>query len=357
MSFEGLLHSLPNAKNFSARRISSYDVSGGNGDAWPIQPGETKVLAEIDGPGVISHIWFTISSPDKHHLRKLILRIYWDGESNPSVDSPVGDFFGLGHSRSYSYQCAFFNTSSHGNGQVGSGCAMNCWLPMPFRKHARLEIVNEQAEPVRSFYFYIDHQLHKAIDDDALYLHAKWRRDNPCEGWKGKGSVWASPEWHKREAGPEGKNLSDKNNYLILDAEGRGHYVGVNMSIDHLYKGWYGEGDDMFFVDGESWPPSLHGTGTEDYFAHAWGMQANAHLYNGQSWAELEDFNHWGKVCVYRYHVMDPVPFTKKLRVSIEHGHANDRSDDYSSCVYWYQTEPHKEFAPMPPVEARLPNI
>jgi hypothetical protein len=353
----GAIQGLALAMPYKAKRASSWDKTGGNYDAWPIEPGETKVLAEIDGPGVVSHVWFTIYSEDKHYLRKLLLRAFWDGEANPSIETPVGDFFGLGHARTYSYQCALFNTSCEPNGSVGGGCAMNAWLPMPFGKHARFEIVNEQEVRVPSFYFYIDYQLHDSLPVDALRFHAKWRRDNPCKGWAGKGSVWASPEWHERAAGPEGKNLSDKDNYLILEAEGRGHYVGVNFSIDHLYKGWYGEGDDMIFVDGEPWPPSLHGTGTEDYLAHAWGMQRNAHLYNGQAWAETDNFNEWGKVCVYRYHVVDPIPFAERIRVSIEHGHANDRSDDYSSVAYWYQTEPHRDFAPMPPVGARLPNI
>ena len=348
------------AKDFLPARVSSYDVSGGNADAWPIQPGESKALAEIDGPGVISHIWFTIASPDPLYLRKLLLRIYWDGEKNPSVDTPVGDFFGLGHARTYSYQCAPFNTSNYEAGKVGGGIGMNCWFQMPFRKHARIEIFNEQTEPVHAFYFYIDYQKHKSLPDDAVYFHAKWRRENPCDGWTGEGSVWHSQAWHKRMQGAEGKNLSDKGNYLILEAEGKGHYVGVNFSIDHQAKGWWGEGDDMIFVDrdGEpAWPPDMHGTGSEDYLSQGWGMQKNAHLYNGQSWAELDSgFNEWGKVCVYRYHILDPVPFNKNIRVSIEHGQTNERSDDYSSVAYWYQTEPHKEYAKMLPMELRLPN-
>ena len=348
------------AKDFKPARISSYDVTGGNADAWPIAPGETKVLADIAGPGVISHIWFTISSPDQFYLRKLILRMYWDGEEKPSVETPVGDFFGLGHARTYSYQCAPFSCSSHKRGELGGGIAMNCWFQMPFRKHARIEIVNEQSEPVHAFYFYIDYQKHQSLPEDTLYFHAKWRRENPADGWTGEGSWWFSKAYDKRYNGPDGLNLSDKGNYLILEAEGRGHYVGVNFSIDHQAKGWWGEGDDMIFVDrGEEriWPPDMHGTGSEDYLSQAWGMQQNAHLYNGQSWSELDaGFNEWGKVCVYRYHILDPVPFTKDIRVSIEHGHANDRSDDWSSVAYWYQTEPHKEFTKMLPVDLRLPN-
>lgn len=354
------MDSLMLAKDFLPARVSSYATDGRNRDSWLLEPGETKVLADIEGPGVISHIWFTISSPDNLYLRKLLLRIYWDGEENPSVETPVGDFFGLGHGRVFSYQCAPFNTSSHGCGDIGGGVAMNCWFQMPFRKNARVEIVNEQEEPVGAFYFYIDYQKHQSISEDALYFHAKWRRENPCDGWTGKGSVWHSQAWGERMAGDDGVELDDLDNYLILEAEGRGHYVGVNFAIDNLYKGWWGEGDDMIFIDrdGErTWPPDMHGTGSEDYLAQAWGMQLNAHLYNGMPWAEKENYNIEGKVCVYRYHILDPIPFKENIRVSIEHGHANNRSDDWSSVAYWYQEEPHREFTKMLPVRLRLPNI
>lgn len=347
-------------RDFMPARESSWDKTGRNADAWRIEPGETKVLADLKGPGVISHIWFTINSPDNQYLRKLLLRMYWDGEEKPSVESPVGDFFGLGHARTYSYQCAPFNTSCGQRGQIGGGVAMNCWFQMPFLQNARIEIVNQQEEPVWSFYFYIDYQTHESLPEDILRFHARWRRDNPTSGWTGDGSFWGSQAWMKRERAGDGVNLTDENNYLILEAEGRGHYVGVNFSIDHQAKGWWGEGDDMIFVDrdGErAWPPDMHGTGSEDYLSQAWGMQNNAHLYNGQSWSELDEgFNEWGKVCVYRYHILDPIPFRKNIRVSIEHGHANDRSDDWSSVAYWYQSEPHREFSPMLPVDLRLPN-
>ena len=361
MSYYKGIQSLYMPMDFKACRVSSYDKSGGNVDAWlHIQPGETKVLADIDGPGVISHIWATIASVDIYYLRKVLIRIYWDDEEAPSVICPFGDFFGLGHARPYTYQCAAFSTTCDGDGILGKGVAMNCWLPMPFRKKARLELVNEQEVVLQGIYFHIDYQIHKALPKDTFYLHASWRRENPCKGWTGTGSVWGSEEWKKRAEGPEGINLSDENNYLILEAEGRGNYIGVNMSIDHLYKGWWGEGDDMIFIDRDGvreWPPDMHGTGSEDYMCHAWGMQKIAQMYSGEPWYELEDHQNWGKVCVYRYHIMDPIPFEKNIRVSIEHGHANDRSDDYSSVAYWYQSEPHHAFAPILPVPGRLPNI
>lgn len=357
----GVLSGLTIARDFIPARASSWDTSGRNGDAWRIEPGETKVLADLEGPGVISHIWFTIASADNLYLRRLLLRMYWDGEETPSVEVPVGDFFGLGHNRVFSYECAPFSCSAHTNGTKGGGCAMNCWLQMPFRKNARIEIVNQQEEEaVRSFYFYIDWQKHPQLSDDVLYLHASWRRENPTDGWTGPGSFPRSNAITQRERGPEGINLSDEGNFLILEAEGRGHYIGANFSIDHMAKGWWGEGDDMIFVDRDGervWPPDMHGTGSEDYLCHAWGMQRNTGLYHGMPWVENEEkYNDLGKCCVYRYHIVDPIPFQKNIRVSIEHGHANDRCDDWSCTAYWYQSEPHKPYEPMLEPFLREPN-
>ncbi len=133
--------------------------------------------------------------------------------------------------------------------------------------------------------------------------------------------------------------------------------MGVNLSVHNLCGGWWGEGDDMFMIDGEKWPPDLHGTGSEDYFGHAWGMQPrNSTLYNGVSYHRPGSaFGYNERITVYRYHIVDPVIFHRSLRVSIEHGHANTHSNDYASTAYWYQTEPHFEFAPMPPAEQRIP--
>jgi len=351
---------LTRQQNFKASRESSWDRSGANRDAWPLEPGETKVLADLKGPGIINHIWFTISSPDKYYLRKLLLRVYWDGETEPSILTPVGDFFGLGHSQSFTYNSAPFTCSCNSGDRLGEGIAMNCWLPMPFQKSARVEIVNEQTEPVRNFYFYIDWQKHNSLPEDTLYLHAQWRRENPfCISEDDGGEV--------KENMLKGFNLTDKYNYLFLYAEGKGHYIGTNLSIDNYADTWWGEGDDMFFIDrdegtpefGGNWPPDLHGTGSEDYLCHAWGMQKHHSLYYGQPWCEEKEgnVNHKrGKVCVYRYHITDPIPFTKKIRISIEHGHANNLRNDYSSVAYWYQDEPHRKFAAILPVEKRLPN-
>ncbi len=343
-------------QEFKAKRISSYDRTGGNADSISIAPGETRVIADIEGPGIISHIWMTSFGkwgPDDDRdfdsltLRKMLLKIYWDDEKEPSVHTPVGDFFGLGHARAYTYQSVFFSTSCNEavEGTENPRVAMNSWIPMPFGKRARIELVNEQEKPAIT-YFYIDYQEHESLPDDAMYLHASWKRS-------------IRNDVVKADAG---KNLSDRDNYLVLEAEGKGNYVGMNMSIDNIEGGWWGEGDDMIFVDrenSEEWPPDLHGTGTEDYLCQAWGMQKTAHMYSGQPWCEVNEpgngHHFTGKVCVYRYHAVDPVPFNKNIRVSIEHGHANDRGDDWASTAYWYQTEPHKPFGPMLTVDERLP--
>lgn len=359
------LDHLTQPQNYRAKRESSYDRTGGNADFAAIPKGETLTLAEIKGPGQIAHIWFTINCPDdRHDLRRLILRVYWDGAKTPAVECPVGDFFGVGHGYSASYQCAFFSTSTNAV-MPGGNMAMNCWVPMPFANSARLEIVNECDAAIHSFYFYIDYRELSASPENPMYFHAQWRNERPTDGWEGKGGVWGSPEWHERMNTPEGKNLTGEGNYVVLDTEGRGHFVGCNVSIKNLYRGWWGEGDDMFFVDGQAFPPDLHGTGTEDYFCHAWGMQCNnAHLYNGVSLAvsDTEGAQPGGPVdwrglyTNYRLHVVDPIPFTKSLVMSIEHGHANNRSDDWASTAYWYLDTPeHKQYAPLPGREERDP--
>ena len=351
-----MFDSIYREKNFRAKRVSTFDKSGGNSDSIRIAPGETKVIADIDGPGVISHIWMTSFGKwgpeddrnfDSLTLRKMLIRFYWDNEEEPSVLAPVGDFFNLGHARAYSHQSVFFSSTCNATieGMESPRVSMNSWIPMPFRKNARIELFNEQEMPVTT-YFYIDYQEHDTLPEDAMYLHANWNRISRNEVVKAE----------------KGKNLSDKDNYVVLEAEGNGTYIGMNMSIDNIEGGWWGEGDDMIFIDRDGareWPPDMHGTGSEDYLCHAWGMQKQAHLYCGQPWSEIDDVangHHFsGKVCVYRFHGVDPIPFKKNIRVSIEHGHANDRGDDWASTAYWYQSEPHKSFEKMLTVTERLP--
>ncbi len=335
------------ARNCRRGRSSSFDTAGGNADSWPLKPGETRVIADLEGPGLINHIWFTIYGEPQYH-RKMLFRAFWDGESSPSIDCPVGDFFGVGHCKIHPYQCLPLNLT--GSNEASSG--MNCFFAMPFHESARLEIVNDTDADGNGIYFYVDYeQYDEPLGDDILHFHAKWRRENPTDGWfpdKTRQEFF----WH--EKANQKMQTSDEGNYVILDAEGRGHYVGCNLSVHNLQGGWWGEGDDMIRIDGEEWPFSLHGTGSEDYFSNAWGMQPAAFQYHESS---LPEDVGGGKCTSYRFHIEDPVPFRQSIRVSIEHSHANAGIDDYSSVAYWYQTEPHKIWAPMPKVEERLPRV
>lgn len=315
---QNFLSSLGEKQNYRSKRISSFDPTGGNRDALTIAPGQTAILAEIKGPAAIHHIWMTIAA-EPFYGRKLILRMYWDGEDTPSVEAPIGDFFAVGHGLNRNLASIPIVRSSEGR-------ALNCYWYMPFRWSARITVTNEGSRPVGSFYYYIDYRELEDIKPDVPYFHAQYRQEMPCEPGR---------------------------NYLILEAVGQGHYVGCNLSVLQRSMGWWGEGDDMIYVDGEE-TPSLHGTGSEDYFSDAWGMREGNHLYYGCSLQE-EDFQVGAKATVYRFHLPDPIPFFKSIRVTIEHGHANDRADYYSSVAYWYQTEPHKPFPPLPPVEKRLP--
>jgi len=328
-------------------RESSFDRSGGNRDYYVVKPGEKREICLIKGAGVITHIWMTLGPMDQVEEpfvhRKLALRMYWDGEESPSVEAPVGDFFGMGHGLTKNFVSAPLAMSPQ------DGRAMNCFFPMPFASSARIEVESGCAESLKC-YFYVDYELLPSQAEDALRFHALWRRERT------KGIDDSSLSNARFEFG--GKNVSGDDNYMILDAVGRGHYVGCNLNIHNLRFthewNWYGEGDDMIFIDGESWPPSIHGTGMEDYFSTAWcPTQPYSSPYHGIILGG--DANWAGKVSFYRYHIEDPVMFSKSIRVTIEHGHNNRRSDDYSSTAYWYQDEPHGKREALPPASKRLP--
>ena len=315
---QDMLRQLAEPQDYVSRRVSSYDRSGGNKDSLTIEPGATAVLAEIAGPGAIHHIWLTIAA-EPFYAGKLVLRMYWDGEGSPSVEAPVGDFFGVGHGLDRSFSSLPVNCSSEGR-------ARNCYWVMPFRGSARITVTNEGRKPVAAFYYYIDYRVLKELKEYTPYYHARYRQEMPCLPGR---------------------------NYLLLEAEGRGHYVGCTLSVLQRTAGWWGEGDDMIFVDGEE-TPSLHGTGSEDYFSDAWGMRPDENPFYGCPLQE-EDFEAGSKATVFRFHIPDPVPFSKSIAVTIEHGHANDRADFFSSVAYWYQTEPHRPFPPLPAADKRLP--
>jgi hypothetical protein len=335
--------SLPQAKDYVQKRSSSYDRSGGNADFRPIAPGETLTLLDDSGAGEISHIWFTISSPDPHHLKALVLRMYWDGESSPSVETPIGDFFGLGLGDYFLYQSIPLS--------VGSDKALNCFFPMPFQKHARVTVTNEGAQRVGSFYFNIDYRAYsRPLSADTLYFHAQYRQATPNHGWTNQWRTNGDPLVDQK------KNLSGKGNYVWLEATGRGHFAGVTMSVLQNQDGWWGEGDDMFFVDGET-TPSINGTGSEDYFLGAWDFGGRAFSYGLFGAPITGEEKVGGRWSLYRFHLDSPITFTKSLRASIEHGHANHRSDNFFSVAYWYQTEPHAAFPALPALEQRIPKV
>ena len=321
-----------------SRRWSSYDETGGNADRWLIPAGKTVVLGEMAGAGCIRHIWMT-TTEDHANLRGLILRMYWDGEDRPSVACPIGDFFGLGHAKATYFQSLPLQAFYLG---------MNCWFPMPYANGARLTVTNDS--PYDSFlYFYVDYQEWPACPPDMGRFHASWRRQLVRRAPQTPG-----PNADGRE---EALNTSGDDNYLVLDTDGRGQYVGCCLHIDTNEPGWWGEGDDMFFVDGEAWPPHLHGTGTEDYFCGAWNYNKLQRPFDapyfGYHYKGNADYT--GKHSQYRFHVEDPVYFQRALRFSIEHGHANDRQGDWTSTAYWYAVGRTLPLPEIPPFDDRVP--
>jgi hypothetical protein len=326
------------AQNYRSCKQSSYDRTGGNDDAWPIAAGGTKEVFSSDGPGVITHIWFTIAADSRYHLKEIVLRMYWDGEAKPSVETPIGDFFGLNTGDYNLYQSAFLNCSSVK--------ALNCYFAMPFRKSARITVTNEGKEQIGAFYSNIDYQLVPSLPERSLYFHAQYRQATPNIAIK-----YAPGD---KELNPDGKN-----NYVFAETRGRGHLMGVTLGVLQNHDRWMGEGDEMIFID-EDKKPSINGTGTEDYFCGAWDFGgrgaavAFANLYNGaHSISAAEEAG--GRYCLYRWHADNPVTFREHLKYTIEHGHANKRADCFYSVAYWYQTEPFTDFPPLPPAADRNP--
>jgi hypothetical protein len=335
----GPLHSIARLTSGRSLRISSYNRDGGNADRVQIQPGETVTIADIPGAGCIRHIWCTIAHPDPMHKRNMILRAYWDGQDQPSIECPIGDFFGQGWGEHYCFASLPLAAGPK------DGRALNCFFPMPFADGARLTLENDSEQPCNAFYYYVDYESLERLEDDTGRFHAFWSRsfEAPPEGMENEWSAF----------GPQAKNLTDRFNHPIIDAEGRGRYVGVNYYVDCPSPIWYGEGDDMFFIDGEAWPPSLHGTGTEDYFNSAWcPNEIYAHPYFG--YARVPNGTGWlGRTHCYRFHIEDPIVFQKSLRGSIERGHANCLCLDLVTVAYWYQALPHKPFPALPDREGR----
>jgi len=342
-------------KDYTSERASSYDRSGGNDDGnWTdsIKPGETRVIAELDGPGIIRHIWMTIASREQFHLKKIVLRMYWDGREKPAVEAPIGDFFGLGLGEYFLWESAPLS--------VASQRALNCFFPMPFASSARIEVTNEGGEAVSAFYYNIDWERHARLPADVAYFHAEYRQAVPNDGW--------TDDWQHNgdELVNQRKNPDGSGNYVFVEARGRGHYVGVSHTILQNQGDWWGEGDEMIFID-DLEKPKIIGTGSEDYYLGAWcygncgispfGSSHPTFAYQRYGNPKNGGDHRGAYWMVYRFHTESPIPFERAFKMSIEHGHANHRSDNFYTVAYWYQQGPHELRAPLPPVEQRIPRM
>jgi hypothetical protein len=330
-------------RNYKTRRSSSWDRTGGNRDATPVEPGQSTTLLDITGAGVVTHIWFTISSSDPMHLKNLVLRAWWDGESTPSVETPIGDFFGLGLGEYFVYQSALL--------AVAPIKALNAYFQMPFSTSARITVTNEGKVRTNSLYYAIDYVTLPTLPADVARFHAQYRQAAPCRGWTNDWTNNGSPGINDR------KNLDGQDNYVFMEAKGKGHFVGVTQAVLQNQTGWFGEGDDMIFIDGDKLP-TINGTGSEDYYNGAWdfGLQSFGYQHNGAPYM-VDPERIGGRYCLYRWHTESPITFDESIKVTIEHGHANHRSDDFYSVAYWYQTEPHAAFPPLPAAEDRIPKM
>jgi hypothetical protein len=336
-------------ENTKTARISSYDKSGGNHDWIDVSAGETKTLAEISGAGVIRRFYLASSASDRMRYRKLILRMYWDGQKDPCVEVPLGDFFGAGLGTLRHFHSLVVNINPGHQGLDFDGLVS--YFPMPFEKGARITLENDGQVANFRLWYHIEYEqlTGGSLPQDAGRFHTQWRRvpQTPVRAGNLKNSQLGNAHV---------KNTTGEDNYVILDAEGRGSYVGLFLTVDNVAGGWYGEGDDMVFVDGAKWPPTYPGTGHEEIFdsgccpdTEFWGP------YTGFYLIENRAGNFGGKNQMYKFFINDPVHFQKSIRVTVEHGHANNFENDYSSTAFWYQTDPHKRFPAMPDVPLRLP--
>jgi Protein of unknown function (DUF2961) len=330
-------------QTYVPHRASSADPTGANKDARTVGPGATFTVLDVDGPGAIAHIWFTIADNEAYHLKRIVLRMYWDGETSPAVEAPIGDFFGLGLGEYHSWESAVLS--------VGSEKSLNSFFVMPFARHARVTVTNEGEQEIRALYYNIDYRTYAhPLPDDTLYFHAQYNQAQPNHGWTSDWKSNGDPLVNNKP------NLDGKDNYVWMETTGHGQYMGVTMSVLQNQDKWWGEGDDMFFIDGAAMP-NIAGTGTEDYFLGAWdfGGKPFSYALYGAPVVGVETAG--SKSSVYRFHLDQPIPFSKSFKATIEHGHANHRSDNFYSVAYWYQGDPGAHLQPLPPVEQRLPTL
>jgi hypothetical protein len=311
-----------------------------NWDNFRVAPGQSHTLMEVDGPGVITHIWMAFLGPEPQswasqgsaNHQEMLLRVYWDGDKRPAIEAPVGDFFAN----------AFGKRSTVVSSPVivEDADSYNCFWHMPFRKSAKIEIVNQSSRSINLLYYNID-WIQKPVAGDTPYFYAQYRQEYPVQTGQ---------------------------DYVVLDTKGKGHYVGTVLSVRTRSPSWFGEGDEKISIDGEA-RPSIWGTGTEDYFLSAWGLQRTLTPYFGTPY-----FDQWGIVgghtSAYRWHITDPIVFQNGIRVAFEHWgwispdenaeykstSWNEREDDYSSVAFWYQTG-RPTFAARAPTDRRLPSL
>jgi hypothetical protein len=299
-----------------------------------LKPGEVHTMAAPDGPGMITRINMTTLLPfNIAALRSLVLRFYWDGEQHPSVECPFGDFFGAPFGTYHPYISVPMSLTSG---------AYNCLWLMPFQEGARLEVANEGDTTIEPFFYNITYvELDSSPSD--LRFHASWHRENPTRPGKP---------------------------YTILDAEGRGHYIGCHLNMQNLewwlrppireiaFPRGFGlgmmEGWESLYIDGEA-QPSVIGTGTEDYFNGAWYYLVKGGTFSAPYHGCIVRDLIRGRIAVYRFDMAAPVSFSRSLKVNIDHGFRNDSTSDYSSTAYWYQEEPHRPFHPLPQSQYRKP--
>lgn len=317
------LESISTIKEHTTHRASSADPDGGNDDnIQSFAPGETAVLMDVEGSGRITHFWLTLAAFHRHAnpLQDLVLRMTWDGAESASVETPLGAFFGQWHG-----VVVPFESTAVAVGQ--NAMAFNAYWPMPFRRRARIEILNRGERSIRRIYYQIDYEKGPGSADEG-YFHAAFHQAKSTVPQAGEG------------------NLSGTGNYLILETEGRGQYAGCFFFVESEGKEWWGEGDDMIFIDHAS-EPTLKGTGSEDYFGNAWGYDgAFSYPFYGAPFFQRGD---WGsRVTLYRWHVPDPVRFSKHVRVTMETTWNSKMRNDFASLAFWYQEKP----APVPVLPA-----
>lgn len=327
-----------------SRRESSWDRSGGNRDFLVIGAGQTAPLLEVEGPGCVTHLYCALALHDITDYRNAILRCFWDGAANPSVEVPLGDFFGIAHGRTREFSSAFLTV----NRGMGTSHGLNAYFPMPFADGARVTLENRGERTlggaIGAFWYHVEYETYdRPLPDGTLRFHAGFAQEDPTTpvGDRPNRTHW------------RGLNLDGAENYVALDTQGEGQMVGLLLEIENRAGGWYGEGDDMVFIDGDTWPPSIHGTGTEEIFGGgACPSEEYASLYSGFHLVESPEFD--GLVGMYRWWVADPIRFRSSLRWTLEHGHANNFGNRYSSVAYWYQ-QPLAILGPLPDRDALRP--